>query len=428
MSLVGVAVLAGWIIVVTGAFNVLLAHRLNGQADVVLRTRAVTAAATVDLTPSGIAVRESDGDGQLDSGIWVYAAGRRITAPSGRNASLDRFTATLARGDDRYVVRGDDRFYVRAVHRKGRRVATVVASVSDVPYERAEVEALVGSSVVVLLVLAGSYPVLRFAAGRALRPVTRMTRQAEEWSVHGLDERFTAQQPYQEVQALASTLNHVLDTLAAIVRHERQLSAELSHELRTPLARIIAETDLLLARPKRAEEVAAAHEAVRDSAGTMGTILETLLSAAREEVRVAPGRSVIDDVVAPMARRVRQSQSRAVTVGIPPRLTAGVDAAVVERILAPVLDNAVRYAASEVRIVAGYDAGTVFIDVVDDGPGVPPEQREVVFEPGRRGDPHDGHDGAGLGLALARRLARAAAGDVEIVGAHPRFRISLPPA
>jgi signal transduction histidine kinase len=67
--------------------------------------------------------------------------------------------------------------------------------------------------------------------------------------------------------------------------------------------------------------------------------------------------------------------------------------------------------------------------VADDGPGVPPELAEQVFEPGWRGDPADGHDGAGLGLALARRLATAARGSLTLTPGGPgaTFVVRLPP-
>jgi signal transduction histidine kinase len=98
---------------------------------------------------------------------------------------------------------------------------------------------------------------------------------------------------------------------------------------------------------------------------------------------------------------------------------------IVERILIPILDNARRYARTEITVSVD---GTR-ISVTDDGPGVAPAAREAVFEPGRRGDPDDGHDGAGLGLALARRLARTAGGDVVLAGTGPGavFNVLLPP-
>jgi two-component system, OmpR family, heavy metal sensor histidine kinase CusS len=109
---------------------------------------------------------------------------------------------------------------------------------------------------------------------------------------------------------------------------------------------------------------------------------------------------------------------------------AGVDPEVVERIVVPLLENAGRYARSRVTVDAERVDGRVVVTVADDGPGVPADARESVFEPGVRAGLDTGHSGAGLGLPLARRLARAAGGDVTAV--EPRalrgaeLRVDLP--
>jgi signal transduction histidine kinase len=85
-----------------------------------------------------------------------------------------------------------------------------------------------------------------------------------------------------------------------------------------------------------------------------------------------------------------------------PVLEAGVAPVLLERILDPLLANAARYARSRVTVSARRVPGAVRIDVDDDGPGVPGTFVEEQFQPGRRADSGDGHDGAGLGLPLAR--------------------------
>lgn len=428
VSLLGLSVITGWLVVLTVAFNLILAVQLKSEAQSTLRNRASTVAATIVYRDGDIVtVRDGTNDEALDSGIWIYSNTKAVTRPSG-DEELQKAADKLAGGRTTYLkVHDADLLYSLPLINHDMRAGTIVASVSLDPYHRASRAAWVGSAIVALLVLLGAYPVLRIAAGRALRPVETMTRQAGEWSATDLSARFGSQQPYVEIQRLAETLDGVLDRLAAVVRHERQLSAELSHELRTPLARMRAETDLLLARDDADGQMAEAHLAIRESAVTMEQILETLLEAARAEVRSAPGRCDLAPAVANAIAAIPPVHSVALrsTVG---SVVVGVDSAVVERVLVPILGNACRYARSSVTVSARVGDDSVLINVDDDGPGVPEHLRATIFEPGFRGDPEDDHDGAGLGLALARRLAQAANGDVMVTGPESTFQIRLPRA
>jgi signal transduction histidine kinase len=148
----------------------------------------------------------------------------------------------------------------------------------------------------------------------------------------------------------------------------------------------------------------------------MQRICESLLTIPTDQVR---GRCSLLHLARGLAERSAEGPPIVVAGK---DVTAGVPANLVERILVPLLDNARRYARNQITVACTAD---VEIIVTDDGPGVPVELRNAVFEPGRRANPDDGHDGVGLGLALARRLARTADGDITIDAAG-RFVISLP--
>jgi signal transduction histidine kinase len=185
-----------------------------------------------------------------------------------------------------------------------------------------------------------------------------------------------------------------------------------AHELRTPLSHVRGEAELALRAGHTDGEWRAALEAVLASTDRMATVIDTLLAAARSDTArgssdaVAAARAV-ERLVRPEAdahrRRVSiRAQAEPLTVG------AGED--VVAGALHPLLENAVRHAAAAVEISVARENGGVVIAVSDDGAGIGAEEAERIFEPGV-----SGAGGAGLGLPLARRLARAAGGDVVAV-------------
>jgi signal transduction histidine kinase len=305
----------------------------------------------------------------------------------------------------------------------------VVTSTSLAPYEELERLAGIGSAVIGVLLMVVVHLALRANVTRALRPVRQMTHQAGRWSADDVDRRFGDAPRPTELDELARTLDGLLDRLGAVLRHERQLSDELSHELRTPLARMQAEVDLLRGHARDRDEQERALAAVDEAVDAMRGILETLMAAARSATGQAPGRCTAAEVLGPLLTRAAAARPELRTAcTLPADLVAGVDAAVLERIAAPVVDNAVRYAAHDVRVAGARQGGAVSFTVTDDGPGLPPEHAEHVFQPGWRAEPDDGHDGAGLGLALARRLATAAGGGITAVPgeAGGRFTVDLP--
>ena len=400
----------------TVLFGALLDHRLSSEAENVVRGRAESALATVHVSAGALSTTESDAI--LDTGIWVYEGTTAIERPRGAPA-LQAEADRLAGSHDRLVRTQHSEFLSVAVVSGGRQVGTVVAAISLEPYERSSRATLIGALALGTVLVALVYAVARNVAARALRPVAEMTRQAGEWSATDTSGRFGAEARPGELEDLANTLDAVLGRLSAVLRREQQLSAEISHELRTPLAGIIAEADLFGSRRRTRNEAEAAMAVVSNGARRMERILDTLLTAARAQAGSVRGRC---DVVA-VARQLLDD-----VTAHPGVQYAGAEDAVVERLLSPLVDNAFRYS-SNVRIAVSSTARDVLVEVQDDGPGIPAGAEEAVFDAGYRQEPADGHGGAGLGLALARRLARAAGGDVTAApGPGGRFTVRLPRA
>jgi two-component system heavy metal sensor histidine kinase CusS len=436
--MVGLVVIAGWVVVLTVAFNLVLANRLSASVDDTLLARAEAASATLEVDNDGQAsLTDATTDAALDATTWLYAGGVALERGRGGDAVQEQADLMAARGLGGTIQRSgdDDAHYLALPVRSGGRVVAVVVAAASVTSEGSAARTALWASIVLgVLVLVGAYPALWWSAARALRPVDAMARQASDWSAHALSERFGHEQEHEELVVLAGSLDDLLDRIGAVLRHEQLLAAELSHELRTPLARIIAEVDLLGRRPRAPEVAAAAHAVIASSAEEMDEIIETLLTAARAEATTLPGVCDVRSAVEVAAGRPTSHPGVPIDV-LGPSLRGGAESAVLERILAPLLDNATRFAATRVTVTIGNGAGLVTIDVRDDGPGIADAERNLVFEPGyRRADgvsqPETGHAGAGLGLPLARRLARAVGGDVTVLPGGPGagLRVVVPKA
>jgi signal transduction histidine kinase len=416
--------------IVVLAFNLILSSSLDGDANSRLRSQAAAAATTVYSVGGAVRVRESPDDEAIDAQVWVFdRAGRTVLSPHPTSA-VETAAQALA-GTDRVYRTLDDpevRLYALAITRGGSQVGTVVAAQSLAAYDKTTDVALIGTIALGAVLLLALFATSWIAIGRALQPVTEMTRSAAQWGESDIGRRFGPAARPDELGELARTFDALLDRVAASLRHEQRLSAELSHELRTPLARIIAEMELLQRRERSAGDRERAHGVVVRSAEQMSRILETLLAAARAETGSPTGRSALGKTLGDLADGWAQDARLDVRVA-DPALTVGLDADVVERVVAPLLDNASRYAVSSVTVDAAREGAGVVVRIRDDGPGLAPGEAEAIFAPGARGENQTGHRGTGLGLALSRRLARAAGGDVraeENGGAGACFVVELP--
>jgi signal transduction histidine kinase len=412
VALVAAAVAVALLVV---AFNLVLRSSLDRDANSRLRSRAAAAATAVDADTKRLKISESPNDEAIDSQVWVFAGKRAVLQPNSQPA-VQRAAESLAGGRRRFtdVNSRAVRLYALPLTAEHRRVGTVVAGLSLDAYDRTTDIALIASLALAAVLLSAVFLVTWLTIGRALDPVTTMTRAAADWSEHDRDRRFgTARRP-DELGELAGTFDALLDRVAASLRHEQQLSAELSHELRTPLARITAELELLRSRERSPEERAEAYGTLARGADQMSRILETLMAAARAEAMPRQGRSLLGAAFEELAEGWSRSDVELDVDASGEAVEAGVDGDVVERILAPLLDNAARHARSNVRLAASRRDGRALVWVTDDGPGVSRGEEEQIFEPGVSGARANGHAGAGLGLSLSRRLARAVGGDVTV--------------
>jgi two-component system, OmpR family, sensor kinase len=432
---VGVAVMAALVGLVTG-FNLILEHVLDRDARDLVRARAVAEIDSLRTSGRRLGVREAPDDRATDAYLWVFTGSRILEQPRAAE-SIDQAAKALAVGRARFLdVPGTDtRLYAAPITSGGKRLGTVVAGASLAPYEQTRKLALLASLVLGGLVLLLVLIAVRWLLAASLRPVMRMTRQAADWSEHDLDHRFALGSPHDELTELAATLDGLLDRLAASLRHERRFSAELSHELRTPLARVLAESELALRRERTQDDYRQALKLIHRNADQLARTVDALVAAARYEAGGAHGTADAHAVAANAALACSGlAADRHLELQIPTSARVhrlGVDAELAERIIQPVLENACRYGSSRVGVTIGRENSSVIYDVEDDGVGVQADESERIFEPGVRGHAgRNSNDGAGLGLALARRLARSIDGDVvaDPAATGGRFLVKLPAA
>jgi two-component system OmpR family sensor kinase len=431
---VGVAVALALAAMVAG-FNLLLAHNLSRDADNLLRARAASELSVLETSNGALSVAETPDEAAAETHAWIFSGRRILEAPRAGRVLSDA-ASSLSYGPARFlnVPRTDTRLYAQPVAVRGRRLGTVVTSLSLGPYEATRRTALYGSLALGVAVLALVLIAAHWLLASALRPVAFMTRQAAAWSEHDLDRRFALDQPSDELSELASTLDSLLDRLASSLRREQRFSAEISHELRTPLSRVIAEADLALSRKRTPSEYRAALELVRRNARQLTRTVDTLVAAVRHQAGAKRGTADALTVVteaAGVCAGLAAEQKVTIEVERPSRpLRVGIDAELAERILQPILENACRYAHAAVTVTIKREQnGPVVYAIDDDGPGVGEDERERIFEPGVRGSAgeRDGEFGAGLGLALARRLVHDVSGEVEaVVADRGRFIVRLP--
>ena len=257
-------------------------------------------------------------------------------------------------------------------------------------------------------------------AGRVLRPIQDVTATARQLSEHNLDRRLALEGPADELKELADTFDAMLERLERAFASQRRFVANASHELRTPLTVQRTLIDVALADPNASpEELRAMAVSVRDAVDRSERLIDGLLVLARSEQGVGEMEPV--DLAAIAARVVDQTRTEADTAGV--RLEAVLrpaqlrgNAVLLERLVANLVQNAVRYNHSGGRVEVTARANDhVALEVRNTGPVVPPEDVETLFEPFRRGGQArvESERSLGLGLSIVRAVAQAHGGSVR---------------
>ncbi|MEV7419050.1 ATP-binding protein [Streptomyces sp. NPDC089919] len=291
--------------------------------------------------------------------------------------------------------------------------------------------------------------ITQFVAHGLTAPLDEMNTVARSISHGDYTRRVSGTGRRDELGDLAVTINRMAEDLEAVDRHRKELVANVSHELRTPIAALRAVLENVV------DGVSAADPETMRTAlkqtERLGGLVETLLDLSRLDNGVVPLRARRFEVwpylsgilkeagLAAGRRRLASGSGNAARADVhlhldvfPPELTAHADAERLHQVVANLIDNAVKHSPPHGRVTVrarrGDLQGSLVLEVLDEGPGIPEAERHRVFERFNRGSATGGDGGTGLGLAIARWAVGLHGGDIGVAESSRgcRIRVTLP--
>jgi two-component system, OmpR family, sensor kinase len=303
------------------------------------------------------------------------------------------------------------------------------------PLERTLRDFLLLGLLLVIVAVGAAFLVGWRIAGDALRPTREITEQVESIREGTPSPTITAHADVDEFTRLVQVLNAMLARLDQASAIQRRFTADASHELRGPLTALRGELDLALKRERTTQEYRDTLERCREEVVRLTRLATDLLTLARNEAGLsAQDQTEVDlhDVAERVHSRFQavagEGNLRIVLSG--PTVVVRGDAAMLERIVSNLVDNAVKHTPRDGTIEIDITAGDpTSLTVRDSGPGIPGKDRPQLFNRFFRGEARSGHgDSTGLGLAIAKAAAEAHGGRLEFIGNEPGavFRLVLP--
>ncbi len=409
-----------------GVLGLALQRAVDAEIDAT--ARSIAAAVEADELPVPLQVPAGDQVQVVDARGRVIAASAEadLLVPIVSAEDLDRLRA----GERLTIHGGPSRIYSGPLRVAGETVEGPFGP-STVVVARPMTDAMRGLGllrtyllVVFPLLLVASGLVAWRVIGATLRPVESLRRGAEE--ITGAGPAAAARLPVpasrDEIHRLAVTLNGMLDRLEAGRARQREFVADAAHELRSPLASMRAQLEVARRLGPNADWPAVSDDLLADTT-RLSRLVDDLLLLARSGATPAPSRVELVDLQA-LADDVVRRGTEAAPPGPQPQVEVVDNGPVwtvgapdeLRRVIANLVENAVRYARTGVTVAVTGAGSHVLLTVTDDGPGIPPEHRERVFERFTRLDDSRTADtgGAGLGLAIVRELVRRHDGTVTL--------------
>lgn len=339
-------------------------------------------------------------------------------------------STTLPVSDDAQIsIVDEEQMLVVSEDLDGDQTLVLAVPVDDDVETLATVSTLLAIAVPLLLLLVAVTTWL--VVGRALRPVERIRERVDGITAERLHQRVPVPETADEIAALATTMNGMLDRLDAAATAQRRFVSDASHELRSPLATIRQHVELAQAHPD-VTSIGELAEVVSEEGLRLQGIVESLLLLARLDEGTSTHDEAVDldDIALGEVRRLRAVGLEVDGSGIRAARVRG-DPRLLGQLVRNLADNAVRHSRGRVAIGVTPSDRHVFVTVEDDGAGIPDEERERIFERFVRLDDARSRDagGSGLGLAIARGIAASARGTLAVDDSRwggARFVLTLP--
>ena len=263
------------------------------------------------------------------------------------------------------------------------------------------------------LILVSLYLSMRYLAGKSIEPLEKISLKTNQITQQNLNERVPETGTNDEIGQLTRAINSLLGRLEQAMQREKQFTSDASHELRTPLAVLRGTLEVLIRKPRSAEEYETKVKTALVSIDRMSAMLDQLLALARVE----NGKNLVKEelelitFLEELADKITEEQAHPIQfqslVGVP--IYVATHEKSLEMILQNLLENAVKYSKNggEVFLRVGKEK-EAFIEVVDSGSGIASEYLEQIFDPFFRVQEALDHGipGTGLGLAIVKKLAQ----------------------
>ncbi len=291
------------------------------------------------------------------------------------------------------------------------------------------------SALLVLAVVGGW-----FMAQRALSGVAMVTRTAQQISDQDLNTRVPVRHRHDEIDLLAITFNQMLDRIQMLVTGIRQMNDNIAHDLRSPITRIRGLAEVTLTSSPCEEEYRQMTANTIEECDRLLDMINTMLTISRTEAGVTPMTRTPVDLAAvttdacELFQPLAEDKSLVLDLQVNGRANLNGDQRMLQRMVANLLDNAIKYTREGGRITVRLTSckdKQIRLRVEDTGIGIPLEDQGRIFERFFRGDQSRTQAGAGLGLSLARAVARAHAGEIQVESTPDKgsaFTVTLPGA